>query len=152
MASPETVRDAAFVASIWDVQDGEVRQLAEQNRLEALEGFGAALRVKEYRVSALALCLDLYSVDELRGAEAADWMWFGPPLDKDLTPRQWAEMACSGILFHDQTEWLKRKATAESKLELARACAAEDSRVWHQALQATPAPLPDELVDAIVAN
>jgi hypothetical protein len=83
---------------------------------------------------------------------AAAWLWFGPPLDKDLTPRQWAEIACSGILFHDQTEWLKRKATTEGKLELAQRCEDLDTRAWHQALQATPDPLPNELVEAIVTN
>ena len=84
--------------------------------------------------------------------EAAAWLWFGPALDKDVTPRQWAELASCGVLFHDQTEWLQRKSTAEAKRELALLCDASDSRVWHQALQATPAPLPDELVEAVVSN
>jgi hypothetical protein len=83
---------------------------------------------------------------------AAAWLWFGPPLDKELTPSQWAESASCGVLFHDQTEWLKRKATEEAKQELARSCAAESARIWNQALQATPSPLPAELVNAVVAN
>jgi hypothetical protein len=277
MASSETIRDAAFVAAMWDIETAEVRQLGVKDRLAALEGFVAAIKTDENRVWALVLCLDLYSVRELEAAGAPDfavarrkmqleptgeqlaaeqaaqervavkraereerrfrreqeqaaegrpptlgemlarerdesvdaeiahnsqyfanqvsdlteteaedlagrleewwpdrpypetitrksenswsqegfaaaWMWFGPPLDKDLSPRQWAEIACSGILFHDQTEWLERKATAEGKVELARSCRAQDSRVWHQALQATPGTLPGELVEAVVSN
>jgi len=83
---------------------------------------------------------------------AAAWLWFGPPLDKDLSPAQWSEVASCGVLFHDQTEWLKRKATEASKRELARTCSAEDTRIWHQALQATPDSIPDELVNAIATN
>jgi energy-coupling factor transporter ATP-binding protein EcfA2 len=82
---------------------------------------------------------------------AAAWLWFGPPLDKELTPGQWAEIASCGVLFHDQIEWLRRKATEEAKQELARICAADDARPWHQALQATPGPLPGELINAVVA-
>ena len=83
---------------------------------------------------------------------AAAWLWFGPPLDKELTPFQWAEIASCGVLFHDQTEWLKRKATEEAKQELARICTADNARVWHQALQAASDPLPGELIDAVVTN
>ncbi len=83
---------------------------------------------------------------------AAAWLWFGPALDKEVTPRQWAELASCGVLFHVQTEWLQRKGTPKGKRELAEICDADDSRVWHQALQATPAPLPDELIEAIVSN
>jgi hypothetical protein len=83
---------------------------------------------------------------------AAAWLWLGPPLDKDVTAEQWAELASCGILFHDQTEWLQRKAGAEAKLALARTCTATDSRIWYEALAATPDPLPDELVEAAVTN
>lgn len=276
MASAEAIRDAAFIAAMWDIETEEIRQLAQQDRLAALDGFVAATRRDENRVWPLMLSLDLYSVEELeqagapefaverrqmqlepteeqleaereaqermaqRRAErekrrmereqqveeertpslgelldrersenldlgialnsqhfasqvgnlseeqaqdlrrrldewwpdkpyaetitrqsqnswsqenfAAAWLWFGPPLDKDLTARQWAEIACSGILFHDQMEWLKRKATPEAKLELAQTCTAEDARIWNQALQVIPDPLPEELVEAIVTN
>jgi hypothetical protein len=83
---------------------------------------------------------------------AAAWLWFGPPLDKSVEPRQWAELASCGVLFDDQTSWLRRHANTEAVLELVDICQATDSRTWHEALAATPDPLPAELVEAVVGN
>jgi hypothetical protein len=272
MTDRDAIRDAAFVAAIWNVHSDELRQLLERDLEAGLEGFIQAIRLEDSRVFVMDQYLDLFPMTALEAAGApehvldrkrmlaeferrqareattteevgetlaeakvglpiepeearrpptlsdllardrehwdeiiahhsqhyagevaslspeeaddlrhrldewwperpfaetitrtnanswtqenlaAAWLWFGPPLDKDMTPHQWAELASSGILFHDQIEWLQRKASTEAKLELARTCRAGDSRVWYEALSATPDPLPDELVKAIVTN
>jgi len=83
---------------------------------------------------------------------AAAWIWFGPALDMDVTPQQWAELAVSGVLFQDQTEWLWRHCTDEAKRILAAICDASDTRIWTQVFNSTPGPFPDELVDAVVRH
>src|ERR1039458_114807 len=83
---------------------------------------------------------------------AAAWLWFGPPLDKSVNAHQWAELASCGILFEDQTSWLRRHADSQSVMQLAETCNAPDSRVWQQALAATPEPVPEALVNAVVKH
>jgi hypothetical protein len=82
----------------------------------------------------------------------AAWIWFGPALDIDVTPQQWAELAASGVLFEEQMEWLQRKATEEGKRLLAEVCTSNTGREWQEALRATPDPLPRELIDALTSR
>jgi hypothetical protein len=84
--------------------------------------------------------------------EAAAWLWFGPALDMELEPRQWAEIAASGVLFEEQIEWLQRQASSEGKLLLAEISTGDDGRTWVGALRAAPDPLPRELVTAVAAR
>jgi hypothetical protein len=83
---------------------------------------------------------------------AAAWLWFAPALDMDLSPQQWAEVAMSGVLFEQQTDWLRRKATEEAKVLLARLCTSDEGLIWREALRAAPDPLPEELVNAVAAR
>jgi hypothetical protein len=41
---------------------------------------------------------------------------------------------------------------AGSEAGARRICTTTDSRIWYEALTATPDPLPDELADAVVTN
>jgi hypothetical protein len=272
MTDRATIRDAAFVAAIWDARSVELRDLIERYPEAALEGFVEAVRTAGSRLYFLMMLVDLFSLEMLEAAGApepvlkhkrvlleqppatpvdparvaadtehdatfegvpavtdavpqraptlsellgrdrdrwdetiahgaqilasevaslspeetedlkarlddwwpkkpyeqtitrespnswrqenlaAGWLWFGPPLDKALDARQWAELASCGILFDDQTSWLHRHATSESVLRLAETCKATDSRVWQQALVATPDPLPEVLVKAVLSN
>ena len=81
---------------------------------------------------------------------AAGWIWYGPALDMELNPDQWAGIASAGILFEEQMQWLHRQASEEAKLKLAEITGG-DGRTWREALRATPDPLPQSLVDAAVA-
>jgi hypothetical protein len=274
MTERATIRDAAFVAALWDARSAELRDLIERDPEAALEGFLEAINAAENRLYFLMMLVDLFSLEALEAAGApesvlerkrmlidqqqppaapvgparvaadaghdatldavpasmdaephraltlsellgrdrdrwdeviahgaqifasqvvslspketedlkgrldswwpekpyaqtiarespnawrqenlaAAWLWFGPPLDKTLDTRQWAELASCGILFDDQTSWLRRQADVQGVRQLAETCQATDSRVWQQALAATPDPLPEELVNAVISN
>lgn len=83
---------------------------------------------------------------------AAAWLWFGPPLDKAVSPTQWAELACCGVQFNDQQVWLRGQATNEGQLALAAVCDSTEARIWSQALSVTPDPIASEVVDAVLAH
>ena len=274
MTDRATIRDAAFVAAMWDARSVELRDLIERNPEAALEGFVEAVETSKSRLYFLMMLVDLFSLETLEAGEApesvlerkrllleqeqaptapigpasaaangwhdatldavaagtdaapdraptlsellgrdrdqwdeviahsaqlfasqvvslspeatedlksrlddwwpekpyvqtitrespnswrqenlaAGWLWFGPPLDKSLDAHQWAELASCGILFDDQTSWLRRHADSQSVMQLAETCNATDSRVWQQALAATPDPLPEALINAVVNN
>lgn len=274
MTDQATIRDAAFVAAMWDARSDELRDLVERDPEAALEGFLEAVETSKSRLYFLMMLVDLFSLEALEAGEApesilerkrllleqeqaptapvgptsapaddwhdatlddmpagtdeafqraptlsellgrdrekwdqviahdaqilasqvaslspeetedlkgrlddwwpekpyeqtitrespnswrqenlaAGWLWFGPPLDKSLNAHQWAELASCGILFDDQTTWLRRNADSQSVIQLAETCKATDSRVWQQALAATPDPLPEALVNAVVNN
>jgi hypothetical protein len=62
-----------------------------------------------------------------------------------MTPEQWAQLACSRVLFAQQQEWLRRHCTPDGLVRLAEVCQAEDARTWSQALEAAQEPFPPEL-------
>jgi hypothetical protein len=80
------------------------------------------------------------------------WLWFGPKLNQDLRPEQWAGIAMSGVLYEEQFDWLQSKATSEGKELLAAQCESEDIRIWFEALRATPDPLPQSLIDSLLQH
>lgn len=80
------------------------------------------------------------------GAQA--WMLLAPPADAPVTAEQWAEIAMAGVLFHEQTEWLKAHWSREASEHFATICKSTDAREWHQAMQAMPDPIIDEIADA----
>ena len=88
-----------------------------------------------------------WKVDVRAGA----WMFYGPALDLDLTPEQWAQVATCGFLFDKQFSWLRRKCTDAAKSVVAEICRDPAVRTWAQALEAMPAPVPREVVDTIVS-
>lgn len=80
------------------------------------------------------------------GAQA--WLACGAALGAFLSPERWAEIANSGVLFHEETEWLKAQWTPEAGEQFAAICIDTDARSWHQAFKAMPDPLPDQVIEA----
>lgn len=80
---------------------------------------------------------------------AAAWLYFGPALDVDLDPDQWAEIAMSGVLFDNQTSWLQRKVSDEAIDAVIGICAKDDARTWRELLNSVPDPLPARLIKAV---
>jgi hypothetical protein len=82
---------------------------------------------------------------------AAAWVWYGPAIDKRLTPTQWAQIAASGVAaFDEQHDWLRRHCTDEAVARLVDLLLSDDAKVWDYALRAIPAQheLPVALIDA----
>ena len=67
-AEASTIRDAAFVATMWDVQGEAVRDLIERDRGAALEGLLQAIEREGMRMFSLEPYLDLFSLDALEAA------------------------------------------------------------------------------------
>jgi hypothetical protein len=86
---------------------------------------------------------------------AAAWVWYGPAIDKSLTPTQWAQIAASGVAaFDEQHEWLRRHCTEEAVGQLVGLLRNDDAKVWDYALRAIPGQheLPVALIDAATAR
>jgi hypothetical protein len=83
---------------------------------------------------------------------AAAWLWYGPELEMELSPEQWAQIASSGVLFEKQTQWLKAQATDEGISVLAAQTTSPEGRAWREALRVVPGSVPDELAAALVAH
>ena len=80
---------------------------------------------------------------------ASALMWFGPALNLALSPKRWADIAASGILFEPQFAWLRRQATPKHVLAAVEACTSREARVWNHILDSTPDPVPRDLIDAL---
>jgi hypothetical protein len=85
----------------------------------------------------------------------AAWVWYGPAIDKDLTPTQWAQIATSGVAaFNEQHDWLRRHCTDEAVAQIADLLTNDNAERWHQALQATPEQheLPTTLIETATSR
>ena len=80
---------------------------------------------------------------------ASTWFWFGPALDLPLSAQRWAEIACSLILFQEQTDWLQRQCSDEAQATVAEICDSSEAQAWSHIIGAVPGRLPDVLVEAI---
>ena len=83
---------------------------------------------------------------------ASTWFWFGPALDLPLSAQRWAEIACSLILFEEQTEWLRRQCSDEAQAAVVEICDSPDAQAWSHIIGAIPGRLPDLLVEAITEH
>ena len=45
-------------------------------------------------------------------APAAAWLFLGPAADMPVTEQQWAQLATNPMIYSEQSEWLRRQATA----------------------------------------
>ncbi len=87
--------------------------------------------------------------------EAAGWVWYGPPLDKDLNAEQWAQIAGSGVVpFDEQLQWLQRHHSPQASERLAGLLTEDTGEFWYPALRAIPeeAELPDALIEALLTH
>jgi hypothetical protein len=128
----------------------EVKDVPEEARLRLIEvvqaawpkdGVAANVERAEHEV-------------RFRGWGAHAWLTLGPAFDITPTAEQWADVACSGVLLSDTSDWLSRHYTEEAALFAARSCKSGGVRPWSQLVSSIPtdARTPDELVDAIVAH
>ncbi len=96
------------------------------------------------------------SGDQISAHDGGAWAWLflGPALDAPVTAAQWADIATSGVLFTETSEWLRRQYTAEGAVTAAKICRAQEPRTWYQLLASIPTsePLLDEVIRALVEN
>ena len=81
---------------------------------------------------------------------AAAWLFLAPALDVVPTPEQWAEVAISGAVVTDTSNWLRRHYTEEGALLAASRCESSDARPWGDLIAAIPEKAPPAVVDAVV--
>ncbi|MGN6664027.1 MAG: SIR2 family protein [Solirubrobacterales bacterium] len=79
---------------------------------------------------------------------AAAWVWLGPAARPSLSARQWGELATCGILFSNQSDWLKETQSLEGVYEAITAIGSDgDPERWAQLLGACEDPLPNLLFE-----
>ncbi len=128
----------------------EVKNLtdADRNRLIAVvEGAWP-----EHGVGANVEC-DVHQIRyHDRGAHA--WLTLAPALDIAPTAEQWADLATSGAILTDTSQWLSRHYSEEAALLAARSCDATGVRPWAQLVSAIPSEerVPDEVVAALLTS
>jgi len=75
---------------------------------------------------------------------AAAWVWLGPAARPLLSARQWGELATCGILFSNQSDWLKETQSLEGVYEAIEAIGSDgDPERWSQLFGACEDPLPN---------
>jgi hypothetical protein len=89
---------------------------------------------------------DANSWRQERGAAA--WIWLGPAARPPLSARQWGELASCGILFANQSDWLRDTQTLDGVYEAIKAIGADgDPERWSQLLGCCDDPLPNLLLE-----
>lgn len=79
---------------------------------------------------------------------AAAWVWLGPAARPLLSPRQWGELATCGILFSNQSDWLKETQSLEGVYEAIEAIGSDgEPERWSQLFGACVDPLPNLLFE-----
>jgi len=75
---------------------------------------------------------------------AAAWVWLGPAARPSLSARQWGELATCGILFSNQSDWLRETQSLEGVYEAIEAIGSDgDPERWSQLFEACEDPLPN---------
>jgi hypothetical protein len=82
------------------------------------------------------------------------WLTLAPALDIAPTEEQWADLATSGAILTDHSEWLSRHYSETAAVRAARSCDAAGARPWAQLISAIPdeTRVPDEVVEALVSH
>jgi hypothetical protein len=77
-----------------------------------------------------------------------------PAIDLPLDSQQWSQIACSGFVFSEQTDWLRNQYTQEGAVTAAMTCEVDDVRSWQQILSCIPdeESVPDEVFTALAAK
>lgn len=76
------------------------------------------------------------------------WYWYGAALSMPLSPEQWADLALSGVMHSEQTEWLRSAQTAEGVALLTKQDREASVREWLDAVRLIEGPIPEEVLDA----
>jgi hypothetical protein len=79
---------------------------------------------------------------------AAAWVWLGPAARPPLSARQWGELASCGILFANQSDWLKETQSLDGIYAAIEAIGSDgDPERWSQLLGCCEDPLPNFLFE-----
>lgn len=81
-------------------------------------------------------------------AGAAAWIWLGPAAQPPLSARQWGELASCGILFANQSDWLRKTQSLGGVYEAIEAIGSDgDPERWSQLLGCCENPVPNLLFE-----
>jgi hypothetical protein len=79
-------------------------------------------------------------------AGAAAWIWLGPAARPPITAQQWGELASCGILFANQSDWLRDTQSLDGVYEAIEAIGSDgDPERWSQLFGCCEDPLPNLL-------
>jgi hypothetical protein len=77
---------------------------------------------------------------------AAAWIWLGPAARPPLSATQWGELASCGILFANQSDWLRETHSLDGVYEAIKAIGSDgDPERWSQLFGCCEDPLPNLL-------
>ena len=78
---------------------------------------------------------------------AAAWIWLGPAARPPILAKQWGELASCGILFANQSDWLRETQSLDGIYEAIEALASDgDPERWSQLFGCCEDPLPNLLL------
>ena len=82
------------------------------------------------------------------------WLTLAPALDIAPNEEQWGDLATSGAILTDHSDWLRRHYSETAAVRAARSCDAAGARPWAQLISAIPdeTRVPDAVVEALVSH